>query len=188
MSTSPAHGARQLFTFLPRYPEEDAKILFPCPNRRAAGETAIVSRDTFLSNFDSFTEGALRYLDWTNVVVAGGAVMACLTTELANNQQRRALFHTGLLSNADVDVFIHGLGEDAALAKLQQVYVAVREAIPHPGELRMCNGADRRGAVVWRRTVLAAFAGAKVLNLLLNALEPSRVRLAPCGAARGCMR
>ncbi len=124
----------QLFAFLPRYPEEDAKILFPCPGRRSAGELAIVSLEEFRANFDAFTEGSLRFLDWRNVIVAGGAVMACLTTRFNSNRHRRATFHDGLYSNADIDVFIHGLDEAQGFRKLEQVYSAVCEAIPCPGE------------------------------------------------------
>src|SRR2546423_1787298 len=40
--------------------------------------SAIATQEEFIANFDIFTEGQLLQLDWNNVFVAGGSVLACL--------------------------------------------------------------------------------------------------------------
>ncbi|CAN0338528.1 unnamed protein product, partial [Hapterophycus canaliculatus] len=37
---------------------------------------AVVSRDEFFQQFNVFTEGQLTFMDWNNVVAAGGSVLA----------------------------------------------------------------------------------------------------------------
>jgi hypothetical protein len=39
---------------------------------------SIVDKSTFTTNWNTFTRGAFGPVDWTNVVVAGGAVLGCL--------------------------------------------------------------------------------------------------------------
>jgi len=43
------------------------------------GNFAVVDRETFLRNFRALTGGILDCINWQHVVVAGGAVLACLT-------------------------------------------------------------------------------------------------------------
>jgi len=40
---------------------------------------AVVDFDTFRANFRALTRGMFEYVDWTNLIVAGGAILACLT-------------------------------------------------------------------------------------------------------------
>ncbi|PWY78092.1 hypothetical protein BO94DRAFT_537877 [Aspergillus sclerotioniger CBS 115572] len=48
-------------------------------DRRPNGSPAVVPRlDDFWRNFNIFSEGALSDIDWSNVVVAGSAVVTCL--------------------------------------------------------------------------------------------------------------
>ena len=57
------------------FPFNDSKIH---SLRLLDGRPAIFLRGEFLKNWDIFTNGLLKHLDWTNMVTAGGAVLACL--------------------------------------------------------------------------------------------------------------
>jgi hypothetical protein len=47
---------------------------------------AIVDKTTFTSNWDTFTQGAFGAVDWSNIVVAGGAVLGCLLPNFIKNE------------------------------------------------------------------------------------------------------
>jgi len=79
------HDMHQVYATFKQYlyaPKRDAQ-LFPylqsakplCGDRNFA----IVDKRTFLRNFRVLTGGLLDTVNWRNVVVAGGAVLACLT-------------------------------------------------------------------------------------------------------------
>ena len=53
-------------------------------------------------------------------------------------QARRQVFHQGVYSTADIDLFLYGLDEAAGLRKLEEVYAAVREAVS-AGTLCLCE-------------------------------------------------
>jgi hypothetical protein len=99
----------------------------------AVGDSTIVSEATFKSNFDLFTEGALRYLDWSNVFVAGGSVLACLmpldAKRTESNAAKRKYYHTDGYKSSDIDIFLYGLSEAEAEAKVRHIYDAICEAL-----------------------------------------------------------
>ncbi|CAN0506181.1 unnamed protein product, partial [Ectocarpus sp. 12 AP-2014] len=64
------------FTYQARDAEEEATPrLFDFDGSRSSGR-AVVGRDEFLQQFNVFTEGQLTFMDWNNVVAAGGSVLA----------------------------------------------------------------------------------------------------------------
>lgn len=99
---------------------------------------------------------------WDNVLVAGGCVLACLTHgspasvaaqkargtpetkaqgegvpdqpqgTTGGNKLRRGEFHSGPYKDADIDIFLYGLNEEEATAKLLRIWNAVTEASPVP--------------------------------------------------------
>lgn len=69
---------------------------------------AIVPKPYFLRNFNLFTLGPLRHIDWSNVFAAGGSVLACLTT----GDDAEELF-SGPLAASDVDLFLYGFGTES---------------------------------------------------------------------------
>lgn len=102
--------------------------------RRPDASPAVVpSRRLFQSNFDIFTESALRYLDWTNVVAAGSSVVTSLLPvgERYNKSRRdqRAYYNEKIAPASDVDLFIYGLDEQSALRKLEQIESNIRDAV-----------------------------------------------------------
>ena len=103
-------------------------------DRKPTGALSVVpSLDVFKSNFSIFSESSLDDLDWKNVVVAGSAVVtALLPVPDKQNESKRALrqyYHEELAPSSDVDLFLWGLDEEAAVEKVKQVERRVRDAI-----------------------------------------------------------
>ena len=120
--------------------EEDLseKHVLPLPDnvRRKEGAPATVSDlAEFKRNFAVFTEGSLSLLtDWTNVMVAGGSVAACLAPvpewAKASKSALRRYFHRRAFPTSDVDVFLYGMTPAQAEAKIHTIYEAVKDAVP----------------------------------------------------------
>lgn len=116
----------------------DAKHVMPLSDerRRKEGSPAMVdSLEEFKKNWAVFTEGSLSQLtDWSNVIVAGGSVQACLAPVLdsakASKRALRKYFHNKAFPTSDVDIFLYGLTPDQAEVKINKVYEAVRDSIP----------------------------------------------------------
>ncbi|KAL8950980.1 MAG: hypothetical protein Q9222_003014 [Ikaeria aurantiellina] len=103
-------------------------------NRKAAGAPATVdSMPTFRKNFNLFSESSLTDLDWTNVVAAGSSVVTPLLPVpdkySTSKKALREYYHQQLAPSSDVDLFIWGLDEAAALEKVKQIETSVRNAI-----------------------------------------------------------
>jgi hypothetical protein len=66
-------------------------------------------------------EGSLSQLDWSNVVVAGGSVLACLLPVpkgyLSSKRALRKWFHTTAYPASDVDLFVWGLGPEQVMIR-----------------------------------------------------------------------
>ncbi|CAM9142851.1 unnamed protein product [Pylaiella littoralis] len=116
------------FTFQARDAEEEATPkLFEFNASRSSGR-AVVSRDDFFQQFNVFTEGQLTFMDWNNVVAAGGSVLAA--THPPPPGPLRDFYHTLAYRMSDVDLFIYGVDESAATEKVRQIYNAVKLANP----------------------------------------------------------
>ncbi|KAE8240048.1 hypothetical protein A4X13_0g7964 [Tilletia indica] len=84
-------------------------------------DAVIQSLPGFRNNFDVFSGSVLDNLDWTNVGVAGGSMLACLTES-----------HIGeLLRNSDIDLFIWGLEPPAMLLKLLHIKDTIVANVPN---------------------------------------------------------
>ncbi|KAF7715271.1 Uncharacterized protein PECH_002108 [Penicillium ucsense] len=117
-------------------PEQKEKYLLPLPSskRRANGSPAVVpSLEEFQNNFALFTEGALSDMDWSNVVVAGSAVVTSLlpVPEKYRNSKRglRQYYHEEFAPASDVDLFLYGLNEEQAIEKIKQIEDKIRNTI-----------------------------------------------------------
>lgn len=84
--------------------------------RRAPGSQCFVNDiGVFRRNWDIFTHHAFTAIsDWSNIVVAGGSVLACLTTFPRNmtNIELNEFYHSSAYNESDIDVFLYGLSED----------------------------------------------------------------------------
>ena len=93
--------------------EEADCYIMPLKNedRRQDGSPAIVqSLRDFRTNFNVFSESSLVDLDWSNVVVAGSAVVTCLLAVPEKHaESKRALrqyYHEQVAPASDVDLFV----------------------------------------------------------------------------------
>ena len=95
----------------------DAKYVMPLPEdkRRKEGDPCMVANlEEFKKNWSIFTEGSLNQLtDWSNVIAAGGSVLACLTplseADKVSKRSIRKLYHSVAYPTSDVDLFLWGL-------------------------------------------------------------------------------
>jgi hypothetical protein len=117
---------------------------------RGTGRSSIVSRATFVERFSTaFTRGALTGMNWENMIVAGGAVMACAQsydkaeeggtgtglgwgwedgtgTGLGDTLPAFNRTLERLYKESDLDIFLYGLDAPAANAKLREIYAALK--------------------------------------------------------------
>lgn len=120
-----AESAKEQEAFIMPLKDED---------RRANGSPAVVqSLKDFRTNFNVFSESALVDLDWSNVVAAGSSVVTSLLAvpEKHGGSKRalRSYYHEQLAPASDVDLFIYGLDEEQAKAKIKQIEQNIRDAI-----------------------------------------------------------
>lgn len=116
--------------------EERERYLMPLAkkDRKRDGTPAIVqSFKEFQTNFQLFSESALVDMDWSNVVVAGSAVVtSLLPVPTKHNTSKRALreyYHQKLAPASDVDLFLYGLTEEEAVEKIKQIEQRIRDSI-----------------------------------------------------------
>jgi hypothetical protein len=82
------------------------------------------TKEEFKKEFEKFTNGCLQKLKWNNVLVVGGAVLNPLRHK--NNQQQYERYVT-----SDVDIYIYGLSKTEATAKVEEIYITVKNAWKH---------------------------------------------------------
>jgi len=83
---------------------------------RKQGESAIVSEAEFMGRWQEFTNGSLASIDWNNVFVAGGAVLKCLLRDSPTDDRKSES------KGSDIDLFLYGLSDEAANAKVRDIY------------------------------------------------------------------
>ncbi|KAJ5164427.1 uncharacterized protein N7500_006257 [Penicillium coprophilum] len=117
-------------------PEQAEKYLLPlnAKDRKENGVAAVVpSLNEFQNNFALFTEGSLSEIDWSNVVVAGSAVVTSLlpVPEKYRNSKRglRKYYHEEFAPASDVDLFLYGLDEEQALEKIMHIEDKIKNTI-----------------------------------------------------------
>lgn len=103
-------------------------------DRKPSGSPAVVqSLDEFRTNFQLFSESSLVDMDWSNVVVAGSAVVTSLlpVPEKYNSSKRalREYYHQQLAPASDVDLFLYGLTEEQAIEKIKQIEQRIKDSI-----------------------------------------------------------
>lgn len=119
-------------------PETKEKYLLPLKDqdRRLNGSPAVVpTLEEFQKNFSIFCEGALSDMDWSNVVVAGSAVVTSLlpVPEKYRGSKRalRQFYHEKSAPASDVDLFLYGLSEEQAIEKIRQIEWRIKNTILH---------------------------------------------------------
>jgi hypothetical protein len=105
---------RQVESFKDRF----SKYMIPLlpKDRRSDGSLSIVNTiEDFLLNWRVMTEGALDLVNWSNIIVAGGAICACLLP-IGPNKERtikalRKCFHYDMFPDSDIDIFLYAMTE-----------------------------------------------------------------------------
>ncbi|RJE25339.1 ankyrin repeat protein [Aspergillus sclerotialis] len=117
-------------------PELKEKYLLPLDpeNRKPNGSPAVVQKlSEFQTNFSLFTEGSLSDINWSNVVVAGSAVVTCLmpVPQKYRDSKRsmRQFYHEEFAPASDVDLFLYGLTEEQAMEKIRHIEKAIQGSI-----------------------------------------------------------
>ncbi|KAE8148084.1 hypothetical protein BDV25DRAFT_142131 [Aspergillus avenaceus] len=117
-------------------PEMQEKYVMPLKpeNRRSKGDSAVVPRlDEFRHNFSIFSEGSLSDMDWSNVIVAGSAVVTCLMPvpeeHRGSKRALRQFYHDKFAPASDVDIFLYGMTEEQAIEKIKQIEDKIKNAI-----------------------------------------------------------
>ncbi|KAE8254534.1 hypothetical protein A4X13_0g3381 [Tilletia indica] len=90
------------------------------PNRKDTIEMNTLT--AFQSRFDSMTFGALRGLDWRNILVAGDLVSAALTSVTDEETKQSAAL--------TLDLYVYGLTIEQANAKLQAIESVFASNLP----------------------------------------------------------
>ncbi|EAU38562.1 predicted protein [Aspergillus terreus NIH2624] len=105
-------------------------------DRRLNGSLAVVpSLDEFKDNFAIFSEASLSDMDWSNVIVAGSAVVTCLLPvpdeHKGSKRALRQFYHDKVAPASDVDLFLYGLTEEQAIEKIKHIEDSIKNAILH---------------------------------------------------------
>ena len=95
----------------------NAKHVMPLAEnkRRKEGEPCMIGDlDEFKRNWSIFSEGSLSQLtDWSNVIAAGGSVLACLAplsdADKASKRAIRKHYHSAAYPTSDIDLFLWGM-------------------------------------------------------------------------------
>ncbi|CAG8732779.1 17904_t:CDS:2, partial [Cetraspora pellucida] len=89
--------------------------------------------ETFKRNWKLFTEGCLDGLDWNNVIVSGGSILACLLPLPAkdqNNPYKIRKHYNDTFASSDIDIHFYGIDEEAAKKKMLHIYETVCRNVP----------------------------------------------------------
>ena len=132
-----ASGLTEVLKVRPRSDPDEAHYAFETPERFniAQGQSAVCpDLDTFKKRFLIFSEGALSQLkDWSNVIVAGGSVLAALAPlpvqATTSRRQIRKFYHEEAYASSDVDLFLYGLTPEQAERKMVEIYEAVLDSV-----------------------------------------------------------
>jgi len=92
------------------------------------GSPAVVPMEQFLRNWDIFTNGIFKDLDWANVVAAGGAVLACLKSTVPQHRTNRDimdLYQSEIFSGSDIDLFLYGLSHTEVSCVISSLHPAL---------------------------------------------------------------
>mmetsp|Transcript_34095 Transcript_34095/g.102823 ORF Transcript_34095/g.102823 Transcript_34095/m.102823 type:complete len:731 (+) Transcript_34095:722-2914(+) len=98
--------------------DDGGAVLARVPGRRAA--PAVADRETFLERFHRRTGHVLANMDWSNLLVIGGMVLACLT---ADDEEYARNF-----KETDVDIYVVGLSGESFKERVAELVSSLPEA------------------------------------------------------------
>ncbi|KAK8798793.1 hypothetical protein WA158_007877 [Blastocystis sp. Blastoise] len=133
----PVFDHTDIFKYHGEYEEEkNIPKVFPLEKHKQINDIIIVNKNEFEQNWRIFTEGLFSLLNWHNIFIAGGSILACLlcppSKATKNFITLRKYYHEDVYPNSDIDLFIYGLNEEQGKAKLLEIYESIRNQIPFP--------------------------------------------------------
>ncbi|PWN44817.1 hypothetical protein IE81DRAFT_364522 [Ceraceosorus guamensis] len=93
----------------------------------------------FRSAFDRITNDALRGLNWDNILVAGGIVLASLMNIGTDEEAAKS---------SDIDLYIYGLNAEQATAKLMHIEQVFAQNLPSRGASSPDDSSDAKFGVL----------------------------------------
>ncbi|MCJ1383286.1 hypothetical protein MMC17_006399 [Xylographa soralifera] len=109
--------------------------------RRKRSLTILANDSAVQTTFDRLTEGILKGLDWSNIVVGGGIV---LQTLMATDSSKD---NTYQVLESDIDLYIYGLDVEGANAKIEHVYDIWSKNLPNVARGTTMEIGDVREAI-----------------------------------------
>ena len=100
----------------------------PAARPAVAPTPSVCDRGTFLRRFRKLTGGAFDGMDFDNVLIGGGAVLASLLDESWSEAGGGTTTLRPAWADTDVDLFMYGLAPAEARAKLQAIWETLKEA------------------------------------------------------------
>ena len=122
-----------LFQVLPLSNEEKNQSVIMTKDMEIlpVGSSAICTKDEFMNNFDIFTEGIFECMNWDNLFLAGGSVLAMLTKfTTETNEQKRKYYHDQKFAKSDMDLYVYGLNEQQSTKKMYEIYENIKKVLP----------------------------------------------------------
>ncbi|KAJ3112890.1 Protein mono-ADP-ribosyltransferase parp4 [Phlyctochytrium bullatum] len=92
----------------------------------------------FIRNWRKLTHGMFDHVNFDNVFVAGGAVLAALQPDLQGLEE-------GPYFNTDIDVFLYGLPLEKVKAKIAEVFEAIQKALGGKGAIPLAHDGEPAG-------------------------------------------
>merc|ERR1712137_586980 len=96
----------------------------------STGTRTVCDQSSFESNWKAWTENQFAGMNWDNVFVAGGAVLACMQPDFSTSTELNNPFHS-----ADIDIFLYGLTPSQANQKLKDIYQVVKRNSGNSGSV-----------------------------------------------------
>ncbi|KAJ3095565.1 Protein mono-ADP-ribosyltransferase parp4 [Phlyctochytrium planicorne] len=105
-------------------PDEDKKLYFVFKEAlaQASEQVMVSSMADYQKNWDELTSGMFKYVNFDNIFIAGGAVVAALQPSVKKATDENYF-------NSDIDVFFYGLKIEEVKDKVVEVYAAIRKAV-----------------------------------------------------------
>ncbi|KAJ3095563.1 Protein mono-ADP-ribosyltransferase parp4 [Phlyctochytrium planicorne] len=101
--------------------ERELYFVFKDALTKGPEQVMVSSMAEYQRNWDELTSGMFKYVNFDNIFIAGGAVVAALQPSVKKATDENYF-------NSDIDVFIYGLKLEQVRDKVVEVYEAIRKA------------------------------------------------------------
>jgi len=114
--------------------ENHSKILFLNKHYEKMNSRidVISTKDEFERNLDVFTNYAFANMNWNNILIAGGSILAMLSKipdEFSVNDTKIFEWYEKEYKSSDIDIFFYGLSDKDATKKLIEIYENIKKIV-----------------------------------------------------------